>query len=84
MSATASRILRRRLTYGRRCLSTTAQTVARDVRVVEVGPRDGLQHEPNSLDLETKLDLIRRLSKTGLENIEAGSLVSKKWVPQVY
>lgn len=53
------------------------------VRVVEVGPRDGLQNEKKSIPLTTKIELISRLAKTGLSDIEAGSFVAPKWVPQV-
>jgi hydroxymethylglutaryl-CoA lyase len=53
------------------------------VRIVEVGPRDGLQNEKKTISVDTKLDLIQRLAKTGLRDIEAGSFVSPKWVPQV-
>lgn len=53
------------------------------VRLVEVGPRDGLQNEKKTISAETKLELIRRLARTGLRDIEAGSFVSPKWVPQV-
>ena len=53
------------------------------VRLVEVGPRDGLQNEPNPVPFVTKMTLIDRLSQTGLLNIEAGAMVSPKWVPQV-
>jgi len=53
------------------------------VRLVEVGPRDGLQNEGKAISLATKLELIRRLAKSGLSFIEAGSFVSPKWVPQV-
>jgi hydroxymethylglutaryl-CoA lyase len=53
------------------------------VKIVEVGPRDGLQNEKKSIPLDTKIDLIQRLAKTGLTAIEAGSFVSPKWVPQV-
>lgn len=53
------------------------------VRIVEVGPRDGLQNEKKSIPMETKLELIRRLAKTGVTTIEAGSFVPAKWVPQV-
>ena len=50
---------------------------------MEVGPRDGLQNEKTAIGLETKLELIKRLSQTGVRNIEAGSFVAPKWVPQV-
>ena len=50
---------------------------------MEVGPRDGLQNEKRSIPLKTKIELIRRLSRTGVRRMEAGSFVSPKWVPQV-
>ncbi|CRK90888.1 CLUMA_CG004577, isoform A [Clunio marinus] len=53
------------------------------VRIVEVGPRDGLQNEPKVLPASIKIELINRLSKTGLKSIEATSFVSAKWVPQM-
>ena len=53
------------------------------VRMVEVGPRDGLQNEAKTVPLEVKVELIDRLSATGLQAIEAGSFVSPKWVPQM-
>lgn len=54
-----------------------------DVRIVEVGPRDGLQNEPNIVPTETKIELINRLAEVGLRTIEATSFVSPKWVPQM-
>lgn len=54
-----------------------------DVRIVEVGPRDGLQNEPSFLTTTTKLELIRRLIGAGLKNIEVTAFVSPKWVPQM-
>ncbi|KAH8393585.1 hypothetical protein KR200_005427, partial [Drosophila serrata] len=61
-----------------------ASTTACDqVRIVEVGPRDGLQNEPKLLPAATKIELINRLSETGLKTIEATSFVSAKWVPQM-
>ncbi|MFC3532816.1 hydroxymethylglutaryl-CoA lyase [Vogesella facilis] len=53
------------------------------VKIVEVGPRDGLQNEKHSVSLATKLELIRRLAASGLTCIEAGAFVSPKWVPQM-
>lgn len=50
---------------------------------MEVGPRDGLQNESTSIPLETKIELIRRLAQTGVRDIEAGSFVAPKWVPQM-
>ncbi len=54
------------------------------VKIVEVGPRDGLQNEKVSVPTETKVTLINKLSQTGLKVIEATSFVSPKWVPQVH
>jgi hydroxymethylglutaryl-CoA lyase len=53
------------------------------VKIVEVGPRDGLQNEKTLLSVADKLGLIERLGKAGLKVIEAGSFVSPKWVPQM-
>jgi hydroxymethylglutaryl-CoA lyase len=58
--------------------STEAQ-----VRIVEVGPRDGLQNEAQPVATETKLELIERLAQAGLRDIEATAFVSPKWVPQM-
>lgn len=59
--------------------------VAQDnyVRIVEVGPRDGLQNEPRFLATAAKIELINRLSTCGLPVVEATSFVSPKWVPQM-
>ncbi|NWZ74296.1 HMGCL protein, partial [Acrocephalus arundinaceus] len=53
------------------------------VKVVEVGPRDGLQNEKNVVPTPVKINLINMLSETGLQVIEATSFVSPKWVPQM-
>ncbi len=53
------------------------------VRIVEVGPRDGLQNEKQQVATADKITLIDRLSATGLRSIEATSFVSPKWVPQL-
>lgn len=53
------------------------------VRIVEVGPRDGLQNEKAMVPTAVKVELIDRLSDTGLQTIEATSFVSPKWVPQL-
>ena len=52
-------------------------------RIVEVGPRDGLQNEQQNVPTATKLALIERLSAAGLHDIEVTSFVSPKWVPQM-
>ena len=53
------------------------------VRIVEVGPRDGLQNEKTIIAPADKIALIDKLSQTGLQTIEATSFVSPKWVPQL-
>ncbi len=53
------------------------------IRIVEVGPRDGLQNEKVAVDVSTKVALINQLTEAGLGYIEAGSFVSPKWVPQM-
>ena len=53
------------------------------VRIVEVGPRDGLQNEKALIATADKIELIDRLSQTGLRSIEATSFVSPKWIPQL-
>lgn len=53
------------------------------VRIVEVGPRDGLQNIRDAIPTTTKLDLIRRLEQTGLNTIELTSVVSPKAIPQL-
>ena len=54
-----------------------------EVRIVEVGPRDGLQNEKLDIGTANKIALIDRLSATGLRSIEATAFVSPKWVPQM-
>lgn len=54
-----------------------------NVRIVEVGPRDGLQNEKQPISVADKVALIDALSDSGLSYIEAGSFVSPKWVPQM-
>ncbi|ANB17937.1 hydroxymethylglutaryl-CoA lyase [Dokdonella koreensis] len=58
-------------------------TLPSHVRIVEVGPRDGLQNEKTIIPAATKIALIDRLSRTGLRSIEATSFVSPKWIPQL-
>src|SRR3954468_17860603 len=54
-----------------------------EVKIVEVGPRDGLQNEPGEVPSEVKLELIERLAAAGLRSVEATAFVSPKWVPQM-
>jgi hydroxymethylglutaryl-CoA lyase len=53
------------------------------VKIVEVGPRDGLQNEPGEVPTAVKLELIERLADAGLPAVEATAFVSPKWVPQM-
>jgi isopropylmalate/homocitrate/citramalate synthase len=54
-----------------------------NVKLVEVGPRDGLQNEPDPIPTDTKRELIHRLADAGLPVVEATSFVSPKWIPQL-
>ncbi|MDQ0996330.1 hydroxymethylglutaryl-CoA lyase [Phyllobacterium ifriqiyense] len=54
-----------------------------DIRLVEVGPRDGLQNETYPLSVANRIQMIEGLIDAGLRTIEAGSFVSPKWVPQM-
>jgi hydroxymethylglutaryl-CoA lyase len=53
------------------------------VKIVEVGPRDGLQNEKEFVPTQTKIELVNRLARAGLRNVESTSYVSPKWVPQM-
>lgn len=55
----------------------------KQVKIVEVGPRDGLQNEPGDINPTLRIDLVNRLTEAGLPAIEVGSFVSPKWVPQM-
>jgi hydroxymethylglutaryl-CoA lyase len=63
-------------------MNTTAR-LPEFVKLVEVGPRDGLQNEQQTIPAEIKIALVDRLSAAGFVNIEAASFVSPKWVPQM-
>ncbi|HEX2603910.1 MAG TPA: hydroxymethylglutaryl-CoA lyase, partial [Oxalicibacterium sp.] len=58
-------------------------SLPKSVKIVEVGPRDGLQNEPHTIPPEVKIELVDRLSQAGFVNIEAASFVSPRWVPQM-
>ena len=58
-------------------------TLPKRVKIVEVGPRDGLQNEAQPVTAEVKIELVNRLSQAGFANIEAAAFVSPKWVPQM-
>ena len=53
------------------------------VRIIDVGPRDGLQNEKSPVPAEVKIGLVHRLQEAGLQEIEVTSFVSPKWVPQM-
>jgi hydroxymethylglutaryl-CoA lyase len=53
------------------------------VKIVEVGPRDGLQNEKEFVATGVKVELVNRLANAGLQNVESASFVSPKWVPQM-
>jgi hydroxymethylglutaryl-CoA lyase len=53
------------------------------VKIVEVGPRDGLQNEKEFVPTPSKIELVNRLARAGVRNVESTSFVSPKWVPQM-
>ncbi len=57
--------------------------IPNQVKIIEVGPRDGLQNEKKSLPPEIRVKLVERLIAAGINTIEVGSFVSPKWVPQM-
>src|SRR5712692_1630085 len=58
-------------------------TLPNKVKIVEVGSRDGLQNEKETIPADVKVKLVNRLTDAGFVNIEAASSVSPKWVPQM-
>lgn len=70
-------------TVPRRHFTNSHPAAADFIKIIEVGPRDGLQNEKTSIPVETKIELVNRLAATGLTTIEAGSFVHPKWVPQM-
>lgn len=58
-------------------------SLPKHVKIVEVGPRDGLQNEPMPVPIEVKMALVEKLVDAGLSVVEVGSFVSPKWVPQM-
>jgi isopropylmalate/homocitrate/citramalate synthase len=60
-----------------------SNSVPKSVKIVEVGPRDGLQNEPREVPTAVKVELIERLADAGLPSVEATAFVSPKWVPQM-
>lgn len=72
------------VTAHRACFIRYRSTAAEpDVRILEVGPRDGLQNIKQKVDTPVKIELIKRLADAGCRAIEAASFVSPKWIPQL-
>lgn len=64
------------------CVSPKTRIMTK-VKIIEVGPRDGLQNISEIVSTEIKIELIRKLAQTGLRVIEATSFSSAKWIPQL-
>jgi len=64
-------------------VESLAKSLPKKATIVEVGPRDGLQNEKQLISAEDKIALINLLADAGVTNIESGSFVSPKWVPQM-
>ena len=62
---------------------STSKSNSKNVSIVDVGPRDGLQNESRSLNIESRFKFIQLLSQAGMKRIEAGAFVSSKWVPKM-
>ncbi|XP_047533287.1 hydroxymethylglutaryl-CoA lyase, mitochondrial [Vanessa atalanta] len=70
----------------RKTFSATYRTISNkvpEVRIYEVGPRDGLQNESKFVPIDIKIELIHKLAAAGINNIESASFVSPKWVKQM-
>lgn len=64
-------------------MDTNMTAYPKHVSIFEVGPRDGLQPEPEFISTEKKIELVNRLSEAGCQRIEVTSFVHPKWVPQM-
>jgi hydroxymethylglutaryl-CoA lyase len=64
-------------------MAAAARALPKHVKLVEVGPRDGLQNEPTAVGTSIKIALIDRLAAAGVPVVEAGAMVSPRWVPQM-
>ena len=69
--------------FGRKTVESLHRFVSDFVKVVEVGPRDGLQNVNTVVPTELKVELINQLSECGFKSVESTSFVSPKWVPQL-
>ena len=68
---------------GRRSGLPLPWAVSERVRITDVAPRDGLQNEPASISTARKVDLVRALMSSGVDEVEVSSFVSAKWIPQL-
>ncbi|OLO37948.1 hypothetical protein BTR23_12355 [Alkalihalophilus pseudofirmus] len=64
-------------------MESEVRGLSKKIKIFEVGPREGFQIEDGPISTENKINLINRLSETGLKSIEVTSFVSPKWVPQM-
>ncbi|NP_001040133.1 hydroxymethylglutaryl-CoA lyase [Bombyx mori] len=64
-------------------LQRSLSTVAPEIRIYEVGPRDGLQNESKFVPTDIKVELISKIVAAGIKNVESASFVSPKWVKQM-
>ena len=71
------------LTKCKSLLAKSPSLLPKRIRLVEVGPRDGLQNESAILDVDFKIKMIEGLISCGVQHIETGAFVSPKWVPQM-
>ncbi|XP_045528490.1 hydroxymethylglutaryl-CoA lyase, mitochondrial [Pieris brassicae] len=78
MQCICRRVFKQNKNYNR-----TITTSVPDIRIYEVGPRDGLQNETKFVPTEVKIELIHKLASAGLKNIESASFVSPKWIKQM-
>lgn len=90
MSAVGKTMLIRRLlstvnaaTSLQKSKSISSNVLPTSVKIVEVGPRDGLQNEATHVPAEVKVKMIKLLTDSGIKHIEATSFVSPKWIPQM-
>ena len=82
-SSTRAQQHHHRLLVNRTQQRGVAVVASQQVKIVEVGPRDGLQNEATHVSVEDKVTLIQKLAAAGCRHIEAGSMVSPKWVPSM-
>ncbi|KAL9653135.1 hypothetical protein ABK040_006351 [Willaertia magna] len=79
----SNKLVLQNIDQNRSMISSSFSNLPSSVRIVEVGPRDGLQNEKNLVPSNIKIEFINKLSETGITAIECTSFVSPKWVPQM-